>query len=85
MAIARERVVVVVERESRIMDYNAPPNSCTLGKAQLESEISSGLSNYTAPLRQTKSVYICTLLIFETSYYVHTTIQIIDENEEKIF
>ena len=28
------------------MDYNAPPNSWTFGKAQQEFELSSGLSNY---------------------------------------
>ena len=46
MAIASSRVV---EREressSRVMDYNAPPNSWTFGKAQQEIELSSGLSN----------------------------------------
>ena len=30
---------------SRVMDYNAPPNSWTFGKAQQEFELSSGLSN----------------------------------------
>ena len=46
MAIAR-----VVERESssressRIVDYNAPPNSCTFGRAQQEFWLSLGLSN----------------------------------------
>ena len=29
------------------MDYNAPPNSCTFGKAQQEFGLSSGLSNFT--------------------------------------
>ena len=41
-----------------MMDYNAPPNSCTFGKAQWELGISSGLSNFDrereheAPLEQ---------------------------------
>ena len=43
MAIARV-VVVGQGSSSRMMDYNAPLNSCTFGKAQQESKLSSGLS-----------------------------------------
>ena len=37
----------VESRESnRVMDYNAPPNSWTFGRAQQEFELSLGLSNF---------------------------------------
>ena len=42
-----------VERESssRMMDYNAPLNSCTFGKARREFWLSSGLRNISTQLK----------------------------------
>ena len=38
-----------------MMDYNAPPNSWTFGKAQQEFELSSGLSKYINVIIRLKS------------------------------
>ena len=45
MAIARESSKERESSSSRMMDYNAHPNSSTFGKAQQEFGLSSGLSN----------------------------------------
>ena len=69
-----ERERVVESSSSRMMDYNAPPNSSTYDKAQREFELSSGVSNIPDLLMKCPDVWGSIIIHHPTTTLSSTTL-----------